>query len=353
MLLALFAIIATLVLVVGIHELGHALAARCFKIPIKRISIGFGKPLIQWSSASGIEWRVGMWPLGGYVHLANSRISPVAPEDLPFAFDRQPIRVRLVVLLSGVLANLLVAVLGLVLVYSLGMSQRVPLIKQVIPNSIANQAGFKNGDELQSINESLTRSWEDAGRVLVGVWGQTMVPVTVVRDGTIHRLSLDLSQQGIKGSLLTQIGWVPDLKCPTVIIKSASVFGAVTLSFQTISEMLYFFMMILVQLVKGVIPFSVLAGPIGLFSMSIVTLGQGVVVFSYFIAILSLAVAFVNLAPIPGLDGGGVVYTLIEAWRGRPVSVALEVLLFRLVCIAMALLLVQLILNDLNHWIKP
>ena len=76
---------------------------------------------------------------------------------------------------------------------------------------------------------------------------------------------------------------------------------------------------------------------------------QGLVVFLYFISSLSFAVALINLFPIPGLDGGSIMYALIEKIRGKPVSVGMEVLLHRLIFIVFCLVLVQLLLNDLQR----
>ena len=121
---AALAVILSVLLVVGVHEAGHALAARLFHITIKRISIGFGRPLFTWRTRSGVEWVWALWPLGGYVHLLNTRNTMVSPEDYAFCFDKKPIGTRCIVLLSGIFANLLMAWLALVLLYSVGYQQR-------------------------------------------------------------------------------------------------------------------------------------------------------------------------------------------------------------------------------------
>lgn len=107
--------------------------------------------------------------------------------------------------------------------------------------------------------------------------------------------------------------------------------------------------MILKQLLTGVIPFSVLLGPLGIFAASVASFTQGVAVFLFFIATLSFAVAVINLFPIPGLDGGSIVYALIEKVRGKAVSVPMELLLHRLVFIIFCVLLVHLLMNDLQR----
>jgi regulator of sigma E protease len=85
--------------------------------------------------------------------------------------------------------------------------------------------------------------------------------------------------------------------------------------------------------------------------VSIQSFMQGISVFLSFLAMLSIAVGIVNWLPIPGLDGGSMVYTLIEKLRGEPISVAMELLLHRLVQIVFFILIVQLVLNDIARWL--
>jgi len=109
--------------------------------------------------------------------------------------------------------------------------------------------------------------------------------------------------------------------------------------------------MVLKQVLSGTVPFLLLLGPLGLLMTMVHSFLQGLAVFLYFIANLNLAVAIVNLLPLPGLDGGAIVYTCIEKIRGKPISVALEVLLHRLAMIALCVLFIQLIMNDVQRYV--
>ena len=145
------------------------------------------------------------------------------------------------------------------------------------------------------------------------------------------------------------LGILPNLTADRGMIRASSLFEAFNQANKAIAHYLYFFIMILKQLFSGVIPFAILLGPLGVFAASVVSLTQGMAVFFYFIASLSLAVALVNLFPIPGLDGGSILYALIEKVRGKPISVAMEVLLHRLMVIIFCLILFQLLMNDLTR----
>lgn len=354
MLVAILAIILTLILVVGIHEGGHALVARFFGVKIKKISIGFGRPLLQWRSNSGCDWILAMLPLGGYVQLLNSRISPVDSKNYSDCFDKKPIWIRILILLAGAFANLITAWIAFVLVFYIGISYKVPQINSIQSNSIAAQAGILAGDQFVAIEDHPTPSWQEVGMELVILWGNKNVKVTLSQSNNseLKELTLNLSQikfTGKEKSLLSSMGIEPNLSAPNTLMRSPSISESISRANAAIVHLLYFFMMILKQLFSGVIPFAILLGPIGLFAASIASLMQGVVIFIYFIASFSLAVAVVNLFPIPGLDGGSILYCIIEKARGKPMSVALEVLLYQLMFVGFCLLLVHLVMNDLTR----
>ena len=351
MLVAFFAIVLTLILVIGIHEAGHALAALLFKIKIQRISIGFGKPLILWKSRSGCEWVLGRWFLGGYVQLNNSCIAKVEPEDYSSCFDKKPIWQRIIVLLAGVFANMLTAWLAFIIVFYAGIQYRIPEVQSIQANSVAAKAGMMAQDQFISIGDASIASWQDVGQELIILWGKKNIPVSLkTSTGEVKQSFLDLSSIQFSAqarSLLTSLGITPNPKAAFQIMKVGSLGEAIQKATMTINHYIVFFFIVLKQLFTGVIPFSVLLGPVGLFAASIASLSQGIVVFLYFIASLSVAVAFVNLFPIPGLDGGAILYACIEKIRGEPISIALEVLIYRLMMIVVFLLLVQLLKNDL------
>ena len=354
--LSLLAVLLSLLLVVGVHELGHAWVAYYFKINIKTISIGFGKPLYRFKDNAGRHWVWALWPLGGYVHLLNSRIEPLQEKDYPFAFDKKPVWVRCMVLLSGSLANLFVAWLALVLMLMLGFQQTSPLIEHVKPASIASETGLKAGDQFVGIADHQVMSWHDVGMQLIIALGGDRLNVEVVsHSGLSRHLQLDLKQwhyEPDKGSLLETLGIEPDISPKTRhIVAGLSVLPACQQAFMQLMGLLCFFMMVLKQLLTGHLPFGLLIGPFGALSLMIHSFFQGVSVFLYFIANLSLAVALINVLPIPGLDGGSMVYAVIEKIQGKPISIAMEILLHRLIMILFFVILVQLLLSDLKRLI--
>jgi regulator of sigma E protease len=352
MLGGLIGIIITLILVVGIHEAGHALAAWFFSVKIQKIFIGFGKPLLKWKTKAGYELGVGILPLGGYVQLLNTRIQPVPAEKWSICFDKKPVWVRCVILLAGALANFATTLLAFTLVFMLGYRHAPPIVGAIIPTSIGAQASLKSGDEILTLNGQEVNSWQEAGMSIIMSLGKSNVPL-VIRDpqGQLRTTTIDLAQWHYKeknNSLLQHLGIVPLRSLG--LIKRESLSQALYHALEKFLRLVGFFFVMLKLLFTGVLPFSVLLGPIGLFTASAHSFLQGVVVFLNFIATFGVAVGVVNLLPIPGLDGGSIAYALLEKIRGKPISVELEVLLHRLFLILFLIILVQLVLNDVKRY---
>jgi regulator of sigma E protease len=186
--------------------------------------------------------------------------------------------------------------------------------------------------------------------------GQKDLPMTVKnKAGTLRHTQLDLSHwhyKRQKDALLASLGITLDTnKLQEEQVAGVPFLKANQLTFYKIRHLVAFFFLMLKQLFTGMLPLGLLLGPIGLFAAMAGSFMQGLSVFSYFIGTLSLAVAIVNLLPIPGLDGGSIAYALLEKVRGKPLSVAFEVLLHQLAFIAFCVLLAQLIINDLERFL--
>lgn len=354
MLIGLLALILTLILVVGLHELGHALAANVFGVKIQRISIGFGKPILRWQDKKDREWVWATWPLGGYVKLLNSRIDAVNPTDYPFCFDKQAAWRRVVILLAGGIANFIVALVSLTLFNMLGHQETLPIIQEVRPNSVASTAGLAINDRFLSVDNWSTESIQEVASVFIMNLGKPDVVATVTNsNNTVRQVHLNLKHNTEKNSkaLLEFVGIsFGKLNQTKQLIPPKPFFKAFKQAINTSFRILYFLMVTLKQLIVKAIPFSFLLGPISFISLSIASFKHGVAAFLYFIASLNLTVGLVNLFPIPSLDGGSIIFTLLEKIRGKPISIPLEILLYRLVLIAFCVFLIQLMVNDLQRY---
>ena len=221
---SLLAFIVAISLLVAVHEFGHFWVARKLGIRVLRFSIGFGKPL--WRRRFGAdqtEFVIAALPLGGYVKMLDEREAPVAPAEVSRSFNRQALWVRSAVILAGPLFNFVFAMAAYWLMFVSGVPGLRPIVGEIAPQSVAEQAGFQEKDELLSVAGKATPSWDAATLELLdaALSGERIEISVHSPDDTQRLLIIDFS--GVpnaldKGGLLGNLGlsvWRPRL--PPVI----------------------------------------------------------------------------------------------------------------------------------------
>ena len=157
---SLFYFLVAIGVLVAFHEFGHFWVARRTGVKVIRFSIGFGKTLFSWQkSQQDTQFVVAAVPLGGYVKMVDEREGVVLPEDLPYAFNRQPLWVRSAIVAAGPIFNLILAVILFWLVLVIGETGVRPLVAQPESGSLAAEAGFMAQDEIIAINQKSTPTW--------------------------------------------------------------------------------------------------------------------------------------------------------------------------------------------------
>lgn len=159
LLISIFGVILTIFFVIGTHEYGHFLAARLCGVKVLRFSIGFGKTLFKWRGRRGTQFVFALVPLGGYVKMVDENEETVAPQDLPYAFNRQPFYKKFFIVLAGPIVNILCAFVLYWLIFVIGFTTLKPMIGDVQRGSIADQAGLKPQQEIVSIDHKPTFTW--------------------------------------------------------------------------------------------------------------------------------------------------------------------------------------------------
>ncbi len=163
---------------VTVHEFGHFWVARTLGVKVLRFSVGFGRPLLRYRRArDATEYCISAIPLGGYVQMLDASAGEVPPEDLPRAFDRQPMPVRVAVVVAGPLFNFLFAVVAYWAMFMVGVGGLRPVIGGVEPGSLAELAGMRAGQEIVEVDGRETPTWQS---VIERVIGATL------RGGTLH-----------------------------------------------------------------------------------------------------------------------------------------------------------------------
>ena len=131
-----FITLATLAVLVAVHEYGHFWVARKCGVKVLRFSIGFGKSLGSWRDKQGTEYSVAAIPLGGYVKMLDEREGDVPEELLEQAFNRKPVLQRIAVVAAGPLANLVLAVVAYWFLFMAGETGYAPIVGEVEAGSV-------------------------------------------------------------------------------------------------------------------------------------------------------------------------------------------------------------------------
>ena len=151
--------LATLAVLVTVHEYGHFWVARRCGVKVLRFSIGFGKGLYRWHDRQGTEYVIAAIPLGGYVKMLDEREGEVPPGEHDQAFNRKPVLQRIAVVIAGPLANLALAVVAYWFLFMAGESGYVPVIGDIEAGSVADVAGLEVGQEIVAVDGVPTQTW--------------------------------------------------------------------------------------------------------------------------------------------------------------------------------------------------
>lgn len=191
------AFVVALGCLIVVHEFGHYLVARACGVKVLRFSVGFGRALFSRRlGRDATEWVIAAFPLGGYVKMVDEREGPVAPEDLPRAFNRQSVWRRIAIVSAGPAANFVLAVALYWFLFVTGVPGVRPVLGAPPPATPALVAGFSAGDTLVKIGDDAIATWQDARWILLQ-YAVKREPVTIEArsaGGQLNLRRLDLSR---------------------------------------------------------------------------------------------------------------------------------------------------------------
>ncbi|GAB6139765.1 sigma E protease regulator RseP [Methylosoma difficile] len=211
----LFYFIIAIGVLVSFHEFGHFWVARKLGVKVLKFSVGFGKVLWSYQKKpDSTEYVISAIPLGGFVKMVDEREDTVDPEDLPYAFNRQPVWARTAIVAAGPIFNLVLAVALFWSVLVIGETGIKPIIGTIKANTLAAQAGFAEGDEILSVNDRATPTWTEAMTVLVtsALDGEHEFKIAVQdrnQQQSVKNLSLSDEDSKTPDGLYERLGFQP------------------------------------------------------------------------------------------------------------------------------------------------
>jgi len=354
--LVLIAFVCALGPLVFFHELGHYLVARAFKIPAETFSIGFGREILGWTDRQGTRWKVAWLPLGGYVKFVGDMTpasNPAELESIPehlreHAFQLRPVWQRFLVVLAGPVANFLLAILIFAAFFMTLGAPRTNVVGEVLPNTAAAAAGIEPGDKILSVAGRETPSFDDIRSIVILRANET-VPIRIERKGQVRDISVHLRSdtvtdpfgQRFKRGLL---GVAPT----TTVLERLPVYEAVP-------EACHYTMLIVRSMVDGLGQIITgrrgtedVGGPIKIAQIAGQQATLGALPFVQLLALFSINLGFINLLPVPMLDGGHLFFYAVEGIRRRPLSARALEWAFRGGLAVILALVVFTTINDLG-----
>jgi regulator of sigma E protease len=354
------AFLFVLSIVVFVHELGHFLVARWCGVKVQAFSIGFGREIWGFDDRHGTRWRVAWIPLGGYVKFIDDENGASVPDrdaldrmstaDRAGSFHAKPVWQRAAVVAAGPIANFLLAVLifaAMAMIY--GVRTTEPRVGTVLPDHPAAVAGFQAGDLVVAIDGREIESFNDLQRAVSLSAGRQM-PFLVDRQGQRLTLKVTPSLKEQKDEIagkhsrpiigISPAGTKANLKHKTFGPVEALVQGVEDTRFIIVSTWTY---------IRDVFTKRQSADQLGGVARIADVAGQAAKLGPEFviqlIAVISVSVGFINLMPIPLLDGGHLLFYAIEAIRRRPLSERTQEIGFR---IGLAVVLGLMIFSTFN-----
>ncbi|MBX7456921.1 RIP metalloprotease RseP [Qipengyuania sp. 1NDH17] len=325
---------------VTLHELGHYLVGRLFGVKAEAFSVGFGKELWGYTDKRGTRWKLSALPLGGYVQFKGDmdpssiphrdRIDDASPEEREGSFHHASLGKRALIVFAGPAMNILIALAIFVGFFALlgkpvvEFPDNSTTIAGFAENSPAQEAGAQIGDRILAVDGERIDDFADVID-RVALYPNRTIEVVFERDGREIVLPITIASVeqtdrfGNKGSI-GQIGIYRPDGDPKVTYEHVGLVQAFPEAIRQIGRIVDMMVVGIKQIIVGDRSVKELGGPVTIGKFAGEQLSMGALSFINFAALISLNLAFINLLPIPALDGGHLAFYAAEAVRRKPLG---------------------------------
>jgi regulator of sigma E protease len=346
---------------ITLHELGHYLVGRWFGVEAEAFSVGFGKEMAGWTDSRGTRWKLSALPLGGYVQFKGD-MNPAsvpdgkAPEDgSRGGFHQAALWKRALIVFAGPATNVLIALAIFASFFALygqpvaADPERQLTIEAFAEQSPAREAGLEVGDRILAIEGQRVEDFAAVQDAVMLYPGRTLA-FTVARDGTERSYPVTVRAEEMTDRFgnSSKIGLVGIRSAGSdYVYERAGPVAAVGLAVDHSIGVMDMMLTGIAQIFTGERSVQELGGPVKIAKYSGEQLSMGAITFVNFVALISLNLAFINLLPIPALDGGHLAFYAAEAIRRKPVGQRSQELAYRTGMALVLMLMIFVTINDL------
>ena len=333
-----------------IHEFGHYITARIFKVSITEFSIGFGPELLSYQSKkTGIKYRVAAFPLGGFVAMVGED----EDSDDPNAFNKKPAWQRFIITAAGATVNIVAGFLAMIIIVACinigNTTYGAPMDDELLHNlgyetvddtHRSSDSGLQFGDEIVKVNGKKVKIYDELSYQIMR-YGNEPVDLTVIRNGeetVIEDVSFPTTtEQGQTFGIIDfKITGYAEKNIMTVFSLSAR---KAILVMRMCWESIF-------DLITGRYTVEAVSGPVGISAAIGDAAAAGVLSLLNITVLISINLGFMNLVPFPALDGGRLITILIEMVTRKKIPAKIEGMINGIGFIILLTLMVLVLFKD-------
>ena len=322
-------------LLIFVHELGHFLVARAFRMKVHAFSVGMG-PAIWKKTKGDVEYSVRLLPIGGYVKLEGED----ADSEDPDAFCKKKPYQRLLVLLAGGVMNIIAGFLIFLILFSSVSAVRVPVVDSVVQNTPAAASGIMPGDKIIKINKNPIHIQNDVSLAMMKN-GAKPLTITVLRNGEKITKHLTPMLDEVSGGYI--IGFYSEMQKMTPFLTLKTAYYNTVFS----GKVVYYSVG---PMISGGVKLRDMSGPVGIVDemKNVAKSEMPVLNMLNFMGMIAVNLGIMNLLPIPALDGGRIFFILVEMIRRKPIKPEHEGLVHFIGLALLLLLMVVITFSDIT-----